>query len=824
MAPEQWPISPYKRLASYTEADAPLFAGRDNDILNCAATLAEWKTRLLLLHGSTGCGKSSFLRAGLIPHLEKASVGIRFARTEQKGQVSTLLIRSTAEPLAKLADGLNSFASRSVTLQTPDGPHLLDLREALPEHGEIDATTFRGRYGEDPDALLKMLENLSRLVPDTLVLMIDQGEEVITVDQTTEGESRRKLFFQFLADFTQAEFDLKLLVVLRTEYFGRFISRGWRSFRASTIAAYCLNELSDLQVGEAILRPTIETKVRDLRPPREVYQFTFEPGVVDQIISELGRAGGTLPAVQIACATLYEKARTRPPPWSITEQDLRLLGGVEGSVERFLNQQIMKCATDEGLSLGEADREVVLWKEALHQLARPQPDGTVTSDLKPAATLRKNLLLSGLEFEHATDALASDEIGLLRQVNVVDANTGTLIPCFGLGHDVLGLVLHNWKLRHDRDRSVSGTFHFGEDDGRVAYTTTRNQIALCLCGGGYRAMLFNLGALWRINEIGYLPHLALVSGVSGGAIVAGLLGARWRDLAFDGNGVSTTFKKLLVEPLRSLAVRTIDIPGALWMLLGRSNPSPLIKQFQTCLYDNIALQDLPDEPNIVVTSTNLQTCSLFYFSKSYVGNYRLGRLRSPSLSLATAVAASAAMPPALSPLVLNFSDGDWEEVGSLGRSDPRYLGTVYLTDGALYDQFGVQFAWKRYPWILISDGAGLRREKPQPDANFMAWTAQLVRLAEATNDELRDVRRDQVLDLFRTAQRQGAYWSLQMPTLQVPIERTAELAEIPARFAGLTEDIQERLINLGYAACSAAIENQVSNASLESTFPYPNGV
>ena len=49
-------------------------------------------------------------------------------------------------------------------------------------------------------------------------------------------------------------------------------------------------------------------------------------------------------------------------------------------------------------------------------------------------------------------------------------------------------------------------------------------IALCLSGGGYRAMLFHVGALWRLNELGYLPKLDRVSSVSGGSITAGVAG------------------------------------------------------------------------------------------------------------------------------------------------------------------------------------------------------------------------------------------------------------------------------------------------------------
>ena len=60
-------------------------------------------------------------------------------------------------------------------------------------------------------------------------------------------------------------------------------------------------------------------------------------------------------------------------------------------------------------------------------------------------------------------------------------------------------------------------------------------IALCLSGGGYRAMLFHLGALWRLNEIGYLPKLERISSVSGGSITAGVLGLKWERLACCGH-------------------------------------------------------------------------------------------------------------------------------------------------------------------------------------------------------------------------------------------------------------------------------------------------
>src|SRR5215216_1697806 len=83
-------------------------------------------------------------------------------------------------------------------------------------------------------------------------------------------------------------------------------------------------------------------------------------------------------------------------------------------------------------------------------------------------------------------------------------------------------------------------------------------IGLCLSGGGYRAMLFHVGALWRLNEWGYLPKLARVSSVSGGSITAGVLGFKWARLAFDANGMGQAFDAEVVQPIRALAGKTID--------------------------------------------------------------------------------------------------------------------------------------------------------------------------------------------------------------------------------------------------------------------------
>jgi NTE family protein len=70
-------------------------------------------------------------------------------------------------------------------------------------------------------------------------------------------------------------------------------------------------------------------------------------------------------------------------------------------------------------------------------------------------------------------------------------------------------------------------------------------IALALSGGSYRAMVFHLGALLRLNEVGLLGKLARVSSVSGGSITAGALAMSWKELRFK-DGIADNCRSLSI--------------------------------------------------------------------------------------------------------------------------------------------------------------------------------------------------------------------------------------------------------------------------------------
>ena len=84
-------------------------------------------------------------------------------------------------------------------------------------------------------------------------------------------------------------------------------------------------------------------------------------------------------------------------------------------------------------------------------------------------------------------------------------------------------------------------------------------MALCLSGGGYRAMVFHLGALWRLNDGGLLGKLKRVSSVSGGSITAGMLGLKWTRLSFNAQGVASNLLDEVIQPVLDLAGHTLDL-------------------------------------------------------------------------------------------------------------------------------------------------------------------------------------------------------------------------------------------------------------------------
>jgi NTE family protein len=368
-----------------------------------------------------------------------------------------------------------------------------------------------------------------------------------------------------------------------------------------------------------------------------------------------------------------------------------------------------------------------------------------------------------------------------------------------------------------------------EEERELTERQAEDGIALCLSGGGYRAMVFHLGSLWRLNEAGYLPKLKRVSSVSGGSIIAGALGLAWKRLTFNGAGVATNFEELVVEPVRKVAGTTIDRGSILGGIFTPGSISDKVTaKYDKLLFKGSTLQDLPwdsEGPRFVINATNLQSGVLWRFSKPYMADYKVGRVDNPVFPLARAVAASSAFPPVLSPTVIEVApDAYTQESKRWELARLQSLGKVYLTDGGVYDNLGLETAYKRYKTLLVSDGGG---KLPAVDSVERDWARHSVRVLSVIDGQVRSLRRRQLLDAYERGDRLGTFWSIHSAIasyglgdpIDVDPKRAQELAATKTRLKKMNRKTQEGLINWGYAISDTAMRRWVDR-----TLPKPAGL
>lgn len=354
-------------------------------------------------------------------------------------------------------------------------------------------------------------------------------------------------------------------------------------------------------------------------------------------------------------------------------------------------------------------------------------------------------------------------------------------------------------------------------------------IGLALSGGGFRAMLFHLGSLWRLNELGMLPKLRRISSVSGGSLVAGRLAVRWRRLQFEG-GVASNFREEVADAVLRFSDRLIDVPSTLLSALPFISAARVATWFYRChLVGGAWLQDLPDEPRFVFNATHLASGTGWRFSKPYMGCYRLGLVPEPRVRVAVAVAASAAFPPFLSPLTLSLAPDRFQETeGADLYGDRKLCQAIALSDGGVYDNLALETVWRRYRTVLLSDAGGELRVK---GGRYRLWFSQIRRVLDTAMEQARAQRRRSLVDEFKAGRKSGTLWRTGTDISEYPAASPFDvhedwrfhLAGIRTRLAPFSEEERSRLVNWGYLVTDVAVRSYVDQgAEPPKALPFPD--
>jgi WD40 repeat protein len=294
-APPQadWPRDrvPYPGLDAYDEDEAAVYFGRETQAAELTrrlhATVTRPADRFLLLAGASGSGKSSLVRAGVLPRLRER--------------------RWTVVP--PFSPGSNPLGALAAALATAGG-----------ERETAGAVLRRLRQG--PDALRVELARLRGGRFRRTLLVVDQFEELVTLG----GERERAHFLDSLRTCLEQDPSVRVLATLRVDLLGRLLGSGHADLFQHPVAIGTLGRAQLSQVVAA---------------PGALVGLSFAPGVVDTIVNETG----TDDALPLLAYLLQELYFASGPGGTVTEELYQRLGGVPGALARQADNTVAGLGT-----------------------------------------------------------------------------------------------------------------------------------------------------------------------------------------------------------------------------------------------------------------------------------------------------------------------------------------------------------------------------------------------------------------------------------------------------------------------------------------------
>lgn len=296
------PENPYKGLHAFQTADARDFFGREElteKLIGCMQTPGEYQ-RFLAVVGPSGSGKSSLVRAGLIPKL--------------------------------WCNALPGSEKWFIVDMIP-GDHPLDKLEiALMRVAANQAQNLRDQLQRDERGLIRVADLILPGDDTELVIIVDQFEEVFTL---VEDETERQHFLKLLRTaVSDKRSRVRVVVTLRADYYDR--------------------PLLYPEFGE-LIRSRMETVLplspkgleRAIRGPAERVGVVYEQGLVEQIVSEMNYQAGALPLLQYALTELFDRRREGR---LLTHRIYDEIGGAVGALANRA-EEIYRSLTPEGQEL-----------------------------------------------------------------------------------------------------------------------------------------------------------------------------------------------------------------------------------------------------------------------------------------------------------------------------------------------------------------------------------------------------------------------------------------------------------------------------------------
>ena len=283
--------NPFRGLLPFEEEHAALFFGRDREIRDIAAHLET--RRLLAVTGVSGSGKSSLVRAGVIPMLraglvKRLGTNVRVAKMKPGGG-----------PLAALRESIAAALGRNVTAKALTG------------------TTY---------GLLDVVKRLGK--GKSLLLLVDQFEELLAFRRARleqdEGAEADRFVALLLRAVEQPEVPICVILTMRSDYLGECAI--FRDLPEALNDGHYLTP----RMTRGELREAIES-------PIEVLGGGIDPSVVHELLNRCAEEPDALPVLQHVLRRMGEekiRAATPESPMDVSLADYEDAGGYQGAINQ----------------------------------------------------------------------------------------------------------------------------------------------------------------------------------------------------------------------------------------------------------------------------------------------------------------------------------------------------------------------------------------------------------------------------------------------------------------------------------------------------------
>ncbi len=318
---------PFKGLEFFDEGDADLFFGREQLVVKLAASLREQRF-LAVVIGASGSGKSSVVRAGLIPALRRGAGSVESGATSAS-EWRVFVMTPTAHPLEALATTLTRD-SESVTAtatllddlaRDPRSLQLYLRRQTADSRWQIADSKPQPAISHTPSAI----SHSPSAIRHTL-LLVDQFEELFTL---CRDEFEREQFIDNLLDAVNITADervgrtqlLTLVITLRADFYSQLAQYPELRDAVAKQQEY----IGPMTVDE--LRRAMEEPARKQRAA-DGGAWEFEPGLVDLILRDVGQEPGALPLLSHALLETWKRRSGH----RLTLKGYAESGGVRGAI------------------------------------------------------------------------------------------------------------------------------------------------------------------------------------------------------------------------------------------------------------------------------------------------------------------------------------------------------------------------------------------------------------------------------------------------------------------------------------------------------------